>query len=288
MRPMQDTVPMSLGLIAGKGAYPLLLAESAKQQGVERLVAIAFKKETNPRIDALVDEMHWLNLGQLARLLDVFSESGVKHAVMAGQITPTHLFHVRMDTAMLELLDDLRHRNAETIFGALADRLKAIGIDLLPASSFMAAHMPDAGLLSAREPSDIERSDIAIGLDTARVTSDLDIGQTVAIKEGTILAVEAFEGTDTTIRRAGKLGGAGCVVVKIARKGHDMRFDIPVIGDRTMTTLRKAKAGVLAVEAGRSILLHRNKLIGMADAMGLSLVVVEPLHAEQDGASGHG
>jgi len=279
---MQDTVPTSLGLIAGKGAYPLLLAESAKQHGVERLVAVAFKKETNPRIDALVDESHWLNLGQLSRLLEVFTASQVKHAVMAGQITPTHLFHVRMDTAMLDLLKHLRHRNAETIFGALADKLKTIGVELLPASSFMANHIPSAGLLSAREPSAIERSDISIGIETARVTSGLDIGQTVAIKEGTILAVEAFEGTDAAIRRAGKLGGVGCVIVKIAKKSHDMRFDIPVIGDRTMTTLRKAKAGVLAIEAGRCILLDRVKLIEMADTIGLSLIVVDPGAFGQD------
>ena len=273
---MQDTVPASLGLIAGKGAYPLLLAESAKQHGVERLVAVAFKKETDPRIDALVDELHWLNLGHLSRLLDVFSASCVKHVVMAGQITPTRLFHVRMDTVMLELLKQLKHRNAETIFGALADRLRNIGIELLPASSFMAKHIPAAGLLSAREPTSMELSDIAIGIETARVTSGLDIGQTVVIKEGTILSVEAFEGTDAAIRRAGKLGGAGSVIVKIAKKGHDMRFDIPVIGERTMATLRKAKAGVLAIESGRCILLERERLIEKANTIGLSLIAVDP------------
>lgn len=273
---MQDTVPASLGLIAGKGAYPLLLAESAKQHGVERLVAVAFKKETDPRLDALVDELYWLNLGHLSRLLEVFSASHVKHAVMAGQITPTRLFHVRMDTVMLELLKQLKHRNAETIFGALADKLRSIGIELLPASSFMAKHIPAAGLLSAREPTSMELSDIAIGIETARVTSGLEIGQTVVIKEGTILSVEAFEGTDAAIQRAGKLGGAGSVIVKIAKKGHDMRFDIPVIGERTMTTLRKAKAGVLAIESGRCILLERERLIEKADTIGLSLIAVDP------------
>jgi len=280
---MNDTVPRSLGLIAGKGAYPLLLAESAKQHGVERLVAVAFRKETNPRIDALVDESHWLNLGQLSRLLEVFAASHVKHAVMAGQITPTHLFHVRMDTAMLDLLKQLRHRNAETIFGALADRLRTIGVELLPASSFMAKHIPATGLLSAREPTPMELSDITIGIEIARVTSGLDIGQTVAIKQGTILAVEAFEGTDAAIRRAGKLGGAGAVIVKIAKESHDMRFDIPVIGERTMTTLRKARAGVLAIESGRCILLGRARLIEKADAIGLSLIAVDPNELRQNG-----
>ena len=254
---MEATLPEHLALIAGKGAYPRLLAESARTQGVQRLVAIAFRGETDSAIRHVVDETHWLHVGQLTRLLDTLKLTGVRHAVMAGQITPTNLFRVRMDRAMFDLLRSLPQRNAETIFGAVATALHTVGVELLPALAFMEAHMPAAGNLSARAPTTVELSDIALGQTVARTTSGLDIGQTVVIKQGTILAVEAFEGTDETIARAGKLGGAGIVVVKIAKPGHDMRFDIPVIGDRTLRLLRKVKAGALAVEAGRAILLER-------------------------------
>jgi hypothetical protein len=268
--------PRELAIIAGKGAYPRLLAESARQQGVDRLEVIAFKKETDSAIEKLTDKVHWIHLGQLGKMLEALKRSGIRHAVMAGQITPTHLFRVRMDLAMLALLKRLHTRNAETIFGAVADELKAIGIELLPASSFMESHMPTVGILTRRPPTDSERHDIELGFQVAQVTSGLDIGQTVVIKEGTILAVEAFEGTDETIQRAGRLGGAGAVVVKVAKKGHDMRFDIPVIGRHTMKQLRKIGASALAVEAGRAIMLEHQEIIEQAERMDLAIIAVEP------------
>jgi len=270
---MNEAVPSELGIIAGKGVYPLLLAESAKAQGVKRTVAIAFKKETRRTIEGAVDEVNWIHLGQLGRMLDALKESGVKHVVMAGQITPTHLFTVRMDAKLIELLKRLPKRNAETIFGAVGDELRAMGIELLPASSFMEAHMPTEGQLSRRSPTPREAADIEFGFDVAKTTSGIDIGQTVVIKEGTILAVEAFEGTDATILRAGKLGGPGATVVKVAKPGHDMRFDIPVIGLHTVKVLRKAGVSVLALEAGRAILLERERIIRKLDEMGVAVVV---------------
>jgi DUF1009 family protein len=272
---MRTSVPAEIGLIAGKGVYPRLLAESAKAQGVRRVFAVAFRGETDSAIEKAADEVAWIHLGQLGRMLDALESSGVHHAVMAGQITPTHLYRLRFDGAALALLKRLRVRNAETIFGAVADELKAIGIELLPASSFMETHMPGAGLLSRRAPTAGEQSDIDLGFKVAKTTSGLDVGQTVAIKEGTILAVEAFEGTDATILRAAKLGGRGIVIVKVAKQGHDMRFDIPVVGEHTMRILRKAKAAVLAVEAGRAILLEREKIVAEADRLGLCLIAVE-------------
>ena len=268
------TVPEALAIIAGKGAYPRLLAESARQQGVSRLFAVAFKGETDPVLGRMVDDIVWLHLGQLSAMLEALQASGVSQAVMAGQITPTHLFRVRMDKAMLTLLASLKQRNAETIFGAVGDELKAIAVDLLPASLFMETHMPAAGQLGARAPTESEQRDIELGIRVAKTTSGLDIGQTVVIKEGTILAVEAFEGTDATIKRAGELGGKGIVIVKVAKQGHDMRFDIPVVGENTLKLLRKTGAAALAVEAGRSILLEREKIIAEADRMGLCLVAV--------------
>jgi len=271
---MIDSIPEHLGLIAGKGVYPLLLAESAKKQGVRRVFAIAFKGETERAIERIADEVKWINLGLLGAMLEALRDSGVKCCVMAGQITPTHLFNIRMDSKMLSLLKDLPVKNAETIFGAVADELKTLDIELMPASMFMESHMPQAGLLSAKAPTEAEKNDIEIGIKVARTTSGLDIGQTVVIKGGTILAVEAFEGTDETIERAGKLGGPGAVIVKVAKRGHDMRFDIPVIGMHTLKTLKKIKAAVLAVEAGRAILLEREKLIKEIDSMNMCMLSI--------------
>jgi DUF1009 family protein len=263
-----------LVILAGKGDYPLLLARSARQQGVKRLVAIAFRHETRRAIARDVDEVHWVYLGQLQSLLDAFRATGIRHAVMAGQITPTHLFSIRLDRAALSMLGRLRERNAHTIFGAFCDELKGIGLQLLPAYLFMEKAMPPVGLIAGPPPSPEQESDIRLGIQVAKTTSGIEIGQTVAVKQGTILAVEAFEGTDEAILRAARLGGPGIVVVKVAKRGHDMRFDIPVVGARTLKTLRKARAAVLAVEAGRTILLERDELIRQAGRLRLCLTAV--------------
>ena len=272
-----DTRPDSLSLIAGKGAYPRVLVQSARLQGVRRVCAVAFRGETDPAIDRLADEVRWVHLGQLGALLDALKAFGIPRAVMAGQITPTHLFRIRMDGAMLKLLGRLKQRNAETIFGAVGDELRAIGVELQPASLFMESTMPAPGLIGARPPSSEEEEDIRLGLHVAKTTSGLDIGQTVVLKRGTILAVEAFEGTDAAILRAGELGGEGAVVVKVAKRGHDMRFDIPVIGEHTFKTLKKVKASALAVEAGRTILLDREALVAEANRQGLCFTAVSTL-----------
>ena len=265
----------SLAVIAGRGVYPLLLAEAARRRGARRIVAVAFRGETDRSIRKLADDVHWLYVGQLQELLDTLAEAGIRHAVMAGQITPTNLFRVRPDGRCIELLRRLHVKNAETIFGAVADELRSIGIKLLPASTFMEDYMPNVGVLTARAPTDIERKDIELGLKVAKVTSGLDIGQTVAIKQGVVLAVEAFEGTDEAIARAGRLGGRGIVVVKVAKRGHDMRFDIPVVGTHTVKILKKARAGAIAVEAGRSIILEREAVLEAMNRLGIAMVAVD-------------
>ena len=273
---MQPTIPEALAIVAGRGVYPILLAQSARVQGVKRLFAIAFKKETDPEIERLVDTVKWIALGQLQRMLDELAASGVKHAVMVGLITPTHLFRIRLDRLALSLLRNLKERNAHTIFGTVAEQIRGLGIEVLPASTFMQSHMPAPGVLTVRSPDAREWADIALGLKVAESTSELDVGQTVVVKEGTILAVEAFEGTDETIRRAGRLGGPGAVVVKVAKRSHDMRFDIPTIGLITMKVLRKAGISALALQAGRAIILERDKVVAEANRMGLSLVALSP------------
>lgn len=272
---MKQSEVKELGVIAGRGAYPRVLAESARAQGVERIFVVAFKKETDRVIEHYADEVRWLHLGRLGQLLDAFRESGVQLVVMAGQITPTHLFHLRMDKPMLTLLGRLKERNAHTIFGAIAEELSGIGIELGEASLFMESAMPKPGVLAGRSPDAREEADIELGIRVAKTTSSLEIGQTVVVKAGTILAVEAFEGTDKTIERAGQLAGPGAVVVKVAKQGHDMRFDIPVIGERTLRKLKKAGVTVLALEARRTILLDEEKVIERAKRMGLCLIAVE-------------
>lgn len=262
-------------ILAGRGAYPRLLAESARAQGVRRLSVIAFRGETDAAVARLADDAHWVHVGAFGAFMDAVRATGARDAVMAGQLTPTNLFTVRMDRPMLELLGSLKARNAETIFGAVGDRLAAVGVTLRPAHLFMEKSMPSPGLLARRAPDEREQADIALGCRVAKSTSALEIGQTVVLKAGTILAVEAFEGTDAAILRGGALGGPGAVVVKTAKRGHDMRFDIPVVGLHTMKTLRKARASVLAVEAGRTILLERERIIEEADRMDLCLLAYE-------------
>lgn len=262
-------------ILAGRGAYPKLLAESARAQGVRRLSVIAFRGETDPEVARLADDAHWIHVGQFGAFMDAVRTTGAHDAVMAGQITPTSLFRVRMDRAMFELLAGLKARNAHTIFGAVGDRLTAAGVTLRPAHLFMEKAMPAPGLLARRPPDERERSDIEIGRRVARATSAHEVGQTVVVKEGTILAVEAFEGTDAAIRRGADLGGPGIVVVKTAKIGHDMRFDIPVIGLHTLKILRKVRASALAVEAGRTILLERERIVEEADRMNLCLLAYE-------------
>ena len=278
-RPDDPASVEALGIVAGKGAYPLVLARAARAQGVKRIFAVAFKGETDKRIAEVVDEVRWQYVGQLGKFLDAFGGSGIPVAVMAGQITPRNLFHVRLDPPMRALLAKLPRKNADTIFGAVGDALRGVGVELQPAHLFMESEMAPAGLLTSRAPTAEERADIDLGLEVAKATSGIQVGQTVVIKQGVVLAVEAFEGTDAAIRRGGKVGGAGAVVVKVARRGHDMRWDIPVVGLRTLKSIRKAGVRALAVEAGRTILLEREAVLAEAERMELAMVgreIAEP------------
>ncbi|MCB1069439.1 MAG: UDP-2,3-diacylglucosamine diphosphatase LpxI [Kiritimatiellae bacterium] len=282
---MNEPVPESLLIIAGRGEYPLLLADSARRHGVKRIAALAFKGETDSAIARKVDAVAWVRIGALGAAYDALQSFGIPLAVMAGQIKPTHLFQMRMDSELLKLMASLKEKNAHSIFGAIGDALMQRGITLMPASRFMESNLTEPGVLTRRVPTDREYTDIQLGLRVAKATSGLDIGQTVVVKDGTILAVEAFEGTDKTIRRAGEIGGPGAVVVKVAKSGHDQRFDLPVIGSRTLNMLIKAKAAVLAVESNRTILLGREALIETANRANVTLVAMAPEkpHAEIGG-----
>jgi DUF1009 family protein len=216
----------------------------------------------------------WLHVG-LGPLLEVLRRGDARHAVMAGQIKPSNIFRLGLDRALLDLLKSLPVKNAHTVLGGITAEIEKTGVTLLPASSFMQDYMPEAGQLTRRAPDARELNDIEIGRRVIKDTSHLDIGQTVVVKEGMVLAVEAFEGTDRAIQRGGKLGGKGTVVVKVPKVGHDMRFDIPIIGKWTLRSLKKVNASCLAIEAGGAILLHKDELIAQADAQGLAITVLE-------------
>lgn len=267
-----DKVPESLLLIAGSGEYPLLLAQSAKKQGVRKLVVLALRGETDRRIASHADELHWFRVGLFGAMAEFFKNQPVKHAVMVGGVSPTCIFHLGLDAWTIAFLRRLPAWNAHSIFGAVAAEINSLGIQLLPAWRFMEAHMPAPGLLGDRPPTPQEETDIELGFKVALAVGALDIGQTVVVKDGAVLAVEGFEGTDETILRGGKLGGRGAVVVKAAKEGHDMRFDIPVIGPHTIKTLRRIHAGVLAIQAGRTVILGREEVIRAASSAGICLL----------------
>ena len=278
-----NDVPESLIIISGRDAYPRMLAKAARAAGVRRIVVVGFKGETNREMIALADESHWLPLGSMRLFLDTLESTGIKHAVMVGQIGMHNVFHLRLDKLAKELYRALETRNAHTIYGGVADEIEKLGINVLPGNSFMEVYTPEAGQLSKRAPTEREQADIDLGLKLVKGTSDFEIGQTVAIKEGIIIAVEAWEGTNQTIKRAGKFGKAGTVIVKLPKVGHDMRFDIPVVGAKTFKVMKRAKVSCLAVEAGKTILLEKEKLIALANQYGMAFVAVEANKTKHEG-----
>ena len=274
-----SAVPQTLGIIAGNGRYPFLLAQEARRAGVERLVAVAFEKETNPELEAEVDELTWLRVGQLGKLCQYFKKQAVPAAMMAGQIAPGNLFDLRPDLKALIVLAKLKERNAETIFGAIADELAAVGTELLPATTFMEAHLAPVGHFAGPAPGKRVDDDLHFGYHIAKEVSRLDIGQTVVVKKGTVLAVEAFEGTDAAAKRGGGLGKGGAVLVKVSKPKQDFRFDVPVFGERTLESARDSGIAVLACEARKTLLLDQEALREKAAAWKISLVEIDPNQA---------
>jgi hypothetical protein len=265
------TLDHPLGLIAGNNAYPLILAREARAAGVKQIVAAAFTGETDQKLAELVDEIEWMRVGQLSRLIAYFKSKGVREAVMAGQIHPGNLFNLRPDLKALMLLGKLRARNAETIFGAIADELAAAGVTLLEATVHMEKYLAGHGVIAGTKLSRREERDVEFGFEIAKQVSALDIGQTVVVKGGTILAVEAFEGTNEAIKRGGHLGRKEAVMVKVSKPRQDLRFDVPVIGMGTLKAAAAAHLRVIAVEAGKTLLLDRDPMIEEAQRRGITL-----------------
>lgn len=255
----------NIGIIAGNRSLPLAFAEQARAQGVKRIVAIAFENETNPALAQKVDDLVWLKVGQLSKMIAALKERGVAQCVMLGQIAPRNLFDVRPDFRALAMLMKVKEKNAHSIFGALADELKKEGITLIEPTPWLQPLMPPAGFSVGPRLSDAQRQDIAFGFRIAKEISRLEIGQMVVVKDGTVLAVEGFEGTDPCLRRGGELAGRkGAVAVKVAKEKHDLRFDIPCMGAQTLETCAAAGVSTLVFEAGRTLLLERERVETLA------------------------
>jgi len=271
-----DTVPASLGLIAGNRSLPLEFSRQARAAGVKKLVAVAFENETEPELAKLVDEIVWLKVGQLSKIISAFTERGISKCVMVGQIAPKNLFDLRPDLRATGMLLRLKEKNAHTIFGAIADELKKDGVELIEATPWLAPLMPANGFHLGPKISDGQKADVEFGFKIAKEISRLEIGQTVVVKNGTVLAVEGFEGTDKCLARGGELAGrdGGAVGVKVAKVGHDMRFDIPCIGLRTLETCAASGVAVLALESGRTLLLEQETCAQFAKKNKISLTTI--------------
>ncbi len=265
-------VPEMLGIIAGNGVYPRLLAHSARKAGVLKIVAAAFTDETDPTLAEHVDLIEWMRVGQLSRLLKFFRGEEVHHVIMAGQIAPKNLFDLHPDWKALLVLAKLKQRNAESIFAATADELAKIDVDLLPATTFLEESLAPAGLIAGPKLAHREDEDVDLGWKIAKGIAHLDIGQTVIVKNGTVVAVEAFEGTNDAIKRGGTLVRKGAVMVKVAKPNQDMRFDVPVIGLETIRVAAKVKLRVIAIEAGKTLLLERDAIVDLAAREKISIV----------------
>ncbi len=278
---------MKLGLIAGNGRFPFLLLDAARAQGLEVCVA-AIKEETDVEIEqrAAADPeitVHWLSLGELSRLIDTFHKEGVEKAVMAGQVKHKQIFSsIRPDWRLAKLLLNLSTRNTDMLLGAVAKVLGDEGIELISSTSFLEPLLAQEGVLTERAPDEDERKNIEYGLGVARAVAGFDIGQTVVVAAQACVAVEAMEGTDATIERAGRLmesmeGDASTLdrqltVVKVAKPNQDMRFDVPVIGMATIEAMKSAGASCLSLEAGRTLLFDRDSLLERASQAGIAIV----------------
>jgi hypothetical protein len=260
------------GLIAGNGDFPFLVLEGARSRGIEMAV-IAIREEASPALERSAKRFHWISLGELSRGIDLLHQEGVKHAVMAGQVKHNKIFSsIRPDWRLAKLLITLPAKNTDSLIGAVARVLHDEGIELVDSTKFLGSLLPAAGVLTRRSPDPGEAADIEYGRGIARQIGALDLGQTVVVRDRACVAIEAMEGTDETIERAARItGGQRLVVVKVSKGAQDMRFDVPVIGLKTIEVMRRANATALAVDAGRTLLFDREALIRAADEAAIAI-----------------
>lgn len=266
----------SLGIIAGNRTLPLEFAMQARAAGVKKLVAVAFDNETQLELAKLVDEIVWLKVGQLSKMISAFTDRGISQCVMVGQIAPKNLYDLRPDLRAMGVLFRLKEKNAHSIFGAIADELKKDGVELIDATPWLSPLMPGKDFRLGPPLTGDQKADVDFGRHIAAEVSRLEIGQTVVVKGGTVLAVEGFEGTDNCLLRGGELSGkdGGAVAVKVAKEKHDMRFDIPCLGAQTLEICAKARIAVLAIEPGKTLLLEREACEALAKKNKISVITI--------------
>ena len=263
-----------LGLIAGNGKFPLIFAEEARRAGY-RVIAVAHRGETDEAIEQAADQVTWIYVGQLGKIIKTFQRSGVIEAVMAGGIRKVKLFgNFRPDFRGARFLSRIKSREDDALLRGIADELAADGIEILPSTLCVPQIISNEGILTKRAPRAEEWDDIRFGFQIAKEIGRLGIGQTVVVKKQVVLAVEAVEGTDQTIQRGGAQGKSGCVVVKVSKPHQDLRFDVPAVGVDTVKCLAEAGISALAVEAGKTILLEKDKVLEQADSHGIAIVGV--------------
>lgn len=260
-----------IGIIAGKGIYPQLLLEGARSAGVSEVAIAAFHGETSEALVATADAHEWVRVGQLGKMIKFFKKQGISRAVMAGQITPGNLFDLRPDMRTLLMLGKLKQRNAESIFGAIGDELAKDGIELLDATTFMDESLAGVGSIFGPPLTDRQLGDAEYAMGIAKHTSRLDIGQSVVVRHGTVLAVEAFEGTNACIRRGGELGKGQSLLAKVSKPNQDFRFDVPVIGPDTVKAAVESGVQALVLEAGRTLILDRDAVSQACDGGKISV-----------------
>ena len=272
-----------LGLIAGNGRFPFLAAAGARRAG-RKVVALALREEAAPGLEQEVDELHWISLGQLGRGIELLKSAGAHEAVMAGQVQHRQLFSdIVPDLKLLGVLARLAFRNTDSLIGGVVDALAREGITLLPSVAFLEDQLATAGPMT-RRPDGEEQKDVAYGESVARAIAGLDLGQTAVVKGRAAVALEAMEGTDETIRRAGRIAGPGTCVVKVSKPKQDMRFDVPVVGVPTIAAMRAAGASALSVDAGKTLLIDRAAFLERADRDGLAIVGLRPAEAAKPDA----
>ena len=262
-------------IIAGKGEYPYKLLSGARKAGVKRIGVMAFRGQTSRSLCALADVSVRLGVGEFEKMLKWAEENDFHNLALAGQISPSALFSTRFDATARSILSTLRTKCAHSVFGTVIEFVERRGFTIIPASSYMDDCIPSPGVLTSRAPDEREVADIERGHAAAMTIGVVDVGQTVVVKDGMVFAVEAFEGTNAAIKRGGKLAGKNAVVVKAARDGHDMRFDIPVIGTTTIRRMIRSRISALAFQAGRVILLNRDEVISTANRHGIAIVALD-------------
>jgi DUF1009 family protein len=265
-------IPEELLIFAGRGEYPMYAFEGARKAGVKRICVAGVRGMASKQLLKMADESIVFGVGELQSALTWIETAGFKQMMIVGQITPMALFRTRFDAFTRKLLTEMPVKNAHTIFGKLIELFEARGTKVLPASCFMGDHMPGAGLLAGPTPDATMQGDIDFGHRAAMGICDLDIGQTILVKEGMVLAVEAFEGTNATLRRGAKLGGKGAVMIKVAKRDHDMRFDIPVFGEHTIKLCKKCGIRAVAFQAGRLVMIDKPRVVELANRYGITLI----------------